>query len=203
MIKSNHWFMKNCVFSEDPVDTLRPVKPAPYEKDYIKQVISLWNSPAGRKMAMEKSRRMWMTWLFVALHTHLALTSRHGRIFFISKKEQDADELIERAKFILESIPEEKIPKAMLPTWKKTYCEIYFPELKTLIQGVPQGSDQLRQYASTAVLWDECAFHETAEETYASLAPTLLALHATGRLTIVSSVLPGTLFQKIIHDTLT
>lgn len=132
----------------------------------------------------------------------MALTTPHGQIFFVSKKEEDADELVRRAKFILENIPEEVIPKELRPQFRYTYCQLYFPDLDCYIRGIPQGADQLRQYAATAILLDEFAFMEKAEATYAALLPTTLAPNARGRLTMISTPMPNTLFHKIYKDEL-
>jgi len=121
---------------------------------------------------------------------------RHNAL--VSKKEVDADNLIERAKFIVDNIPETEIPKECLPKYKRTYTRLEFPEIKSLIQAFPSGSDQLRAYGFSGVCFDEAAFMDDCEEAYSSTMP---CIENGGRFTMISSPAKG-FFHKLVFDNL-
>lgn len=143
-----------------------------------------------------------MSWTCIPLY--LWDTIFHAGRFngFVSKKEDDAGELISRAEFIYRHIPEWRIPKELLPkiggkgTMTKSPPVLEFPELNSKLQGFPMGADQLRQFTLSGIFGDECAFWEDAEEFYAATKPTL---DGGGRMTLVSSRAPG-FFKKIVFD---
>jgi hypothetical protein len=124
------------------------------------------------------------------------MTQEGRSVAFVSKKEDDADELIRKAKFILEHIPEEEWPKELRPKWEYKYGQLFFPELNSKIQGFPQGADQLRQYTFSAIMADEMAFWEDAEQMFAASFPTL---EGGGRFTAISSPAPG-FFKRLVFD---
>jgi len=63
---------------------------------------------------------MIMSWTNIGLYLHAAMFKSDQDFAFVSKKEDDAAELVRRAEFIYDHIPEDKIPKSMLPKKKHT-----------------------------------------------------------------------------------
>lgn len=146
---------------------------------------------------------MTCSWNFISLY--LWDTIFHPGRFngFVSKKEDDAGELVERAEFIYNQIPEWRIPRALLPKIKAGKMTrqppvLEFPEINSKIQGFPQGAGQLRQYTLSGILGDECAFWEQAQQFYSASQPTL---EGGGRMTLISSRSPG-FFKKLVFDRL-
>lgn len=194
--------MSTAVFTEDEVDLRAPVKPAPVDRDYLKTLVKVWESVP--LLAVVKSRRMWITWLFIALYLHDALIHTHRRIFFVSKKEEDADALVKRAYFIYKHIPRTLWADDFLPVARYKENHLLFDEIDSSINAVASGPDQLRQYTASGVLMDEFAFWEKDRDTYTASKPTI---QGGGRVTIVSTPPPqyGTddsFFKRLCFDTI-
>lgn len=183
------------VFTLDQVDGEHPIKTLP-DREYAKAYCELWQKVP--LMAVPKSRRMTMSWFTIGLYLWDTLFHSGRFNAFVSKKEDDANELIERAKFILEHIPEDKIPKGLLPEHRSKFCLLEFPGIKSKIQGFPQGADQLRQFTFSGIFGDECAFWEQAKAFYSASFPTI---EGGGRMTLVSSPAPG-FFKQLCFDAL-
>lgn len=200
----NVWsFIRDCVFTLDQIDAVHPIKPFPVDLDYLKFLVELWSHPKHKLLAVPKSRRMTCSWSFIAAYTWDTLFNAGRFNGFVSKKEDDAGELVARAEFILEHIPEWRIPKSLLPKVKngkmsKQPPVLDFPEINSKIQGFPEGADQLRQFTLSGILGDECAFWKDAQKFYSASKPTL---DGGGRMTLISSRSPS-FFKKIVYDKL-
>lgn len=136
---------------------------------------------------------MLMTWLFCACYLWDALLNEGRLVFFQSKKEEDADRLIQRANFIYEHQP--KWVQALFPA-SYTFCHLKFYEGNSEIWGVPQGGDQIRSHTASGIFSDEMAFQPEAEDAYTGALPTV---KGGGRFTGVSSANPG-FFHYLIEN---
>lgn len=198
----NRWaFLEKCVLTLDQVSQNNPIKPYPSYLEYLKFLTSLWEHE--RLIAAPKSRRMFCSWNFISLYLHDAIFNSGRFHGFVSKKEDDAGDLIARAEFIYNKIPEWRIPRALLPRLKNGKMSkqpplMEFEEINSKIQGFPQGADQLRQFTLSGILGDECAFWDQAQAFYSASKPTL---DGGGRMTLISSRSPG-FFKKIVFDKL-
>ena len=199
---TNPWkFLRDCVNTLDQVDHANPIKPFPSYLEYTEFLAHVWQK--YKLMAIPKSRRMTCSWLFISLYTHDALFNQGRFNGFVSKKEDDAGELVGRSEFIYHKIPEWRIPNALLPRIKngkmsKQPPTLEFEDINSKIQGFPQGADQLRQFTLSGILGDECAFWEQAQSFYSASKPTI---DGGGRMTLISSRSPG-FFKKIVFDRL-
>lgn len=141
---------------------------------------------------------MKLSWICIGLYTW-DTTFRIGRHnAFVSKKEDDSNELIKKAAFILENLDYEQIPKEFIPKWELTFNKLQFPETSSILQGFPSGADQLRQFTFSGIFADEMAFWDDAEKMYSASIPTL---EGGGRFTGVSSPAPG-FFKSLVFDQL-
>lgn len=188
-------FLTECCFTKDQVDKDNPVKLIPDWK-YLKYYVRIWQK--YRLLAVPKSRRMTMSWTNIALFLHDAIFNRVRSFAFVSKKEEDAGELVKRAEFIFDHLPGERIPLELLPKKQVKAQVLAFPELDTVIQGYPMSADQLRQFTFSGILGDECAFWPDAEKFYSASYPTV---EGGGRMNLISSRCPG-FFQKLVYDQL-
>lgn len=197
--RNDPWaFITECCFTKDQVDLKNPIKKFPTDWPYLKLYCKVWQQ--HRKIAVPKSRRMTMSWINIALVLHDTIFHAVRDHAFVSKKEDDAADLVKRAEFMFDHIPEDKIPKILLPQ-KDTRAKppaLIFPELQSKIQGFPMSADQLRQFTFSGILGDECAFWEDPQKFYSASYPTI---EGGGRMTLISSRSPG-FFQRLVYDQL-
>lgn len=188
------YFCVNCVKTLDQADKVNPIKPFPKDRMDLKIYTRTWERE--RFIAVPKSRRMFMSWMNLILYTWD--TAFHiGRLNgFCSKKEDDSDELVKRAKFVLDNIDHTFLPKDLIPKYDVTFCNMKLTELNSAIVGLAQGADQARLYTFSGLMLDEAAFMDKAQETYSAAFPTL---EGGGRMTVVSSPGPG-FFKRLVHD---
>ena len=175
-------FLEHCVFTQDEVDADRPVKPAPVERPYIWTVTKIWQNES--KILVDKSRRMWISWIMLALHLHLAFTNTNRRVGIVSKKFEDACAHLKSMRFIYDHIPEQIWPKDLRPKLTEREGYIFFNEIESQIHALASGPDQARQYGFSALFFDELDFWPEAESTYGAAKPTL---QGGGKLSIVTT----------------
>lgn len=198
--KNSPWaFLEDCVYTLDQVSSTSPIKPFPTHLDYLQFLTYIWQK--HKLTAYPKSRRMVCSWLMISLYTHDTMFNTGRFNAFVSKKEENAGELVSRAEFIYQHIPTWRIPRELLPKIRsgamtKKPPVLEFEDIHSKIQGFPQGADQLRQFTLSGILGDECAFWEEAEAFYSASKPTL---DGGGRMTLISSRSPG-FFKKIVFD---
>jgi len=191
--RTDPWrFLVECVQTLDQITG--QTRPFP-EKEYLAEVTREWMEYP--LVAVKKSRRMLITWLFVALYYWKARYTGGAKIGFFARKQgeketEGSNELVWRAHFIHAHLP------ALLAPREITYAtgRLVFPDTLSEILALAQGSDQARQYTFTGVLCDEMGFWEQAMETYIALRPTA---EGGGLVTCVSSANPG-FFETIVFD---
>ena len=188
------WQYLHYVFTRDEVDPTTPIKRFPVHLEYLKFLVRIWQKK--RLLGIPKSRRMRISWTMLSLYSWCGLFQLNRHIAVVSKKEDDADELVKRIKFIVENL-DERIPREFRK-FEYRFNNLYFPETGSRIQGFPQGADQLRQYTLSDVFGDECAFWDDAEKMYSASFPTI---EGGGRMCLVSSPAPG-FFKRLIFDKL-
>jgi hypothetical protein len=201
-------FLRFCVFTQDEVDVLRPVKPAPVRPDlpqykpYLEPIVRIWQSTD--KLVVDKSRRMWISWLFLSLHLHYAFTNTNRRVGIVSKKFEDACAHLRNMKFIYDNIPDAVWPKDCRPKLRDKEGFLFFDELESTVHALASGPDQARQYGFSKLFFDEMDFWPEAEATFGAAKPTL---QGGGGLTVVSThAMQDTgvesFYKRLIHDEL-
>ena len=182
-------------FTKDEHDADTPVKRFP-RKLYIHGMLKeLCSSP---RIAIPKSRQIMITWTCIAYLVMKAVFWRHRLIFCQSKKEEDAAMLIDRAKHIYEHLPWWMKQASPL---KRALHKLPFNKLiftnGSMMWGVPQGADVLRQYTASIIFGDESAFQEKAEDAYKAAKPTV---DGGGQIILVSSANGKNFFYRICYD---
>lgn len=193
------WAVDN-VNTLDQVDKIRPIKPFPRftekrEDDYMNWYYE--RLKVEPLIALVKHRRMLITWGSLTFLTHEILHYEGRFIAIVSKKEEDADDLVQRCYFIYTNIKERK-KDLLMPEAKYKYTEMVVPELNSIIKAVPQGPDQLRQYTCSRIFGDEVITWPEARATFVAMRPTL---EGGGQVALVSTRKPG-FFKQLIEDTL-
>lgn len=190
---SDPWaFMVHAVKTVDQASgSIRPFPAHPYLETLTRE----WQD--NKLLLVPKSRRMFVTWFFVALHYWLLRYRPATTVAFISRKEgrsesEGSAELVARLKFIHDHLPPDLAPRSI----EYKFCRFKFTDTHSEVIGIGQGPDQLRQLTVTAILADEFAFWEHSKDTYIAMRPTI---EGGGRLTLVSSANPG-FFEQLIRD---
>ena len=193
-VSQDPWaFLTECVQTLDQASG--QVRPFPTHLGlYLEPLVRLWEQE--KLLLVVKSRRMFVTWLFVALHYWLARFRPATKIAFMARKEGRDDsegsaELVKRAWFI-----HEHLPPGLGCAAEYKFCRLTIPETQGEIVGIGEGADQLRQHTVTAILADEFAFWPEAYETYVAARPTL---EGGGRFVGVSTPGPG-FFKSLVMD---
>lgn len=196
-VRKDPWYWATLmVRTKDEVDRKLPVKPFPKHLEYLKFYTRIWQQ--SPRIAVPKSRRMFMSWMNIVLYLHDTIFSSGRFNAFVSKKEDDSHALVERAKFIMDNLDYSVIPKELIPQYEFKYCQLRFPQIDSKIEGFPEGADQLRQHTLSGILADEAAFWNNAQKMYSSSMPTL---DGGGRMTMISSPAPG-FFKQLVFDQL-
>lgn len=192
--KAHPWpFLIEQVLTEDPHDKAGMIKPFP-QLAYLERLVNVWFTE--RRLLVPKSRRMLVSWTFIALHVWLLLFHEREYIYFAARKEgrdesEGSLELVKRAKFVINNLRSFRPPKT-----EQKRGRIICTETHSEIVAVAQGEHQMRQLTATAIFADEFAFWEHARETYTAARPTI---EGTGRFTGVSSAHPG-FFKDLVYD---
>ena len=200
-----YYWLTNWAFTLDVHDRDNTIKAFP-KKEYLKEIVQIWLD--NNMLLIPKSRQLMMSWLFTSLY--LWDTQFHfGRLtFFQSKKEDDANDLVKRAKFVWDNEPNflkrypidgKLIPLKANPqaNGTHTYCKLSFPDINSEIRGIPEGGDVIRMHTASGILSDEMAFQPAAMNAYTAAKPTI---SSKGRFTGVSTAEDNTFFQDLCFD---
>jgi len=202
-----YYFLTTWAKTLDVHDDINPIKTFP-EKDYIERFVEVWLEE--KLLLIPKSRQMMLTWLCVGLYLWDTMFHKGKLTFFQSKKEEDADDLIKRCKFIWDNLPkflqryqEDGIFKELTcnPQNKGQHisCKMCFPDIYSEIRGVPQGGDIVRMHTLSGLFSDEMAFQNEAKSSFTAARPTI---SNGGRMTCVSTAEDNTYFQELCFDLL-
>lgn len=166
--------------------------------NYLHHIVNVWM--AEPRIVWPKSRRLITSWTIIGLHVWLARYRPGQVIAFVSQKQgqnedEGAAELIKRARFIEDHLPLEVQPRETHRTW----CRTHYPHNNSVLLGIAQGANQLRQLAITAWFGDEFAFWERGGETYSASIPALEGSGGTGRCSLVSTANPG-FMKQLVND---
>src|SRR5260221_809756 len=188
------WVMTYC-FTKDEHDASRPVKRFPRYK-YIPYILK--ELKANPRIIIPKSRQVMITWTVLSYLLWRACFNRHRLIFVQSKKEEDAAALIDRCKHMYEYLPwwQHEVSPLKRPLAKQPFNKLSFAN-GSVIWGVPQGADVLRQYTASIIFGDEFAFQDKAEEAYNASKPTI---DGGGQFIIVSSANGRNFFYRMVYD---
>ena len=202
-----YYFLTNWAYTLDVHDRENPVKPFP-EKEYLRILIDIWlKHPL---LLVPKSRQMMISWIFTALYGWDTFFHAGRLTFFQSKREDDADDLIKRTKFVWDHMPR------FLKRYYKNgsfyelrcnpqhngghvRCKMQFPDINSEIRGIPEGGDIIRMHTASGIFADEMAFQPEAKAAYTAAKPTI---SSNGRFTGVSTAEDRTFFEDLTFDRL-
>lgn len=187
------FFMRSVATTLDEHDSENPYKNFP-DHEYLEALVRLLETHPF--LAMPKSRQLMASWLVSAFGLWWAMTHHGQLILFQSKKEEDANRLIDRVWGIYERLPEHF--RRRFPA-EHSYLRITFKQSDTKIEGIPQGAHQIRSTTPSMFFSDEMAFQDEAEASYTAALPALQGARGGGRGIFVSSAAPG-FFQELVCE---
>lgn len=162
---------------KDPARRLR--KPFP-RYDYLRRLVKAFDE--HRFVIVLKPRQMLVSWLAIAFAIWIVLFRKGKRVLVVSKRQEDAYHLKERADALLANLP---------PVVASRILRIIESNKSTIalsggssIHFLPATKSIGRTFTASLVIFDEAAFHPWAEEIYTSILPTLAG---GGKLLILST----------------
>lgn len=193
--KDPYFFLTRCCYTLDEHNKEHPYSLFP-KKEYLRDLSDLFITQD--LLAIEKSRQMLVTWWACGITLWFTMFHRPvgTRVFWLSKKEKDADATLDRIKIIYDHL--DPIFKEHNPADEPfTYLKITWDKNKSGIWGLASGPDQVRQYTSSLIVMDEAAFQEKAEKVYEAVKPSLLG---GGKLMMISSPNGKEYFYRCVKD---
>lgn len=193
-------FLRYFVITQDEHDTVHPFKPLPFEAmPHLGYLADIWIY--RQLICIAKSRQVLITWLFCAILLWDTMFRRGRLNIIINKREDDADETIDRIRLIYENLPEmikSAFPAVRTPQGQLgSYCKLSFSGSNSTIRGLPQNPDAVRKNTASNLFMDEAAFIEKARECFTAALPTI---RGGGKLIIVSTPKGHNFFSKIYQD---
>jgi hypothetical protein len=176
------------------------------------ELFKLWD---GQKRALQafdeyrlnitlKARQMGLTWLALSYSNHQMIFEPGYTTVGLSKKEDDAKELVRRVKFQLENMPRwlirpHDVKKPFPITYEATALaiQLYHDGKETSrFLAMPAAKDAGRSFTANLVIIDEWAFQQWAQEIFTAAYPTINR-PTGGKVIGISTGLRGTLFEEI------
>ena len=200
-------FLINWARTLDVHDRENSIKCFP-DKEYLRLLVETWvKEPL---LLIPKSRQLMMSWLFTTLYLWDAQFHSGRLTFFQSKKSEDADDLVKRAKFVWDNEPKFLKRFYQAGVFKELKAnpqhggqhiqgKLIFPDIYSEIRGIPEGGDVIRMHTASGILSDEMAFQPEAKNAYTAAKPTI---SSKGRFTGVSTAEDNTFFEDLVFDRL-
>lgn len=145
---------------------------------HLPQVIAIWQK--HRLTVMLKSRQVGISWLVAAYALCVARQQIGSNVLVLSKGEDDAADLLDKARFIESRLP----PHLRARKGRDNRSELEFPDSRARIRALPATKDAGRSQTATLVVLDEFAFHGYAEDNFLAIKPTI---DAGGQMIVVST----------------
>jgi hypothetical protein len=177
-------FVSEFVITQDEHDKENPFKRFP-DKLMYRVITRAWEEHPV--LFIEKSRQIMVTWMFASLYLWDALFFKGRKHFLQSKRQEDADDIIDRCRTVYEHLVAQGFPglaKAKTVNDRTgTTSRLQFDN-RSVIRAIPQGPDIVRGPTSSGILSDEIAFQFEAEKAYEACLP---SIHGGGRFTAPST----------------
>ncbi|HZK34562.1 MAG TPA: hypothetical protein VFD33_04555 [Bacillota bacterium] len=173
------------------------------------QLDVLNNFLVQRLLIVLKARQLGLSWLALAYAVWRIVFFSGYQVVALSKREEDAKELVRRVKFILKNLPDFMIQekKYAQSTWKGSAWEttalsitIHHPNKQepSVFNSMTSAPDSGRSFTANLVILDEWAFQQWAEQIWSAAYPTINR-PSGGQVIGISTAKIGTLFEETWH----
>jgi len=155
-----------------------------------------------------KARQLGLSWLALAFAVHGLVFQPGYSVVALSKREDEAKELVRRVKLILEYLPpfiirkkDKNLPENYRgPTWDATttYVSVYHPDSKVpaMFTSFTSSPDSARSFTASLVILDEWAFQMYAQEIWAAAYP-VINRPTGGKVIGISTAKIGSFFEDV------
>jgi len=162
-IESPWYFMTKFVYTMERKEGIRKYPDYPYLRDLIEDLRN------ERLVVLLKSRQMLITWTVMAFLLWDCIFSSSSDNLVISKREDEAIDLLYRAKFIFNNLPD----YMRVSVGYNNVNLLEFKVQRSRIISLPSSPDIGRSYSPKKVFWDEMAFTPQSDRVFQSLQPSL------------------------------
>lgn len=147
-----------------------------------------------------KARQLGLTWLALHIAAHMMLTKQGCTVIALSKREDEAKEMIRRIVMMFDHMPQlvrrEEWYGARLESTTSDVA-ITFPNgLQSTITAFTAAEDAGRSFTANLVILDEWAFQQFADKIWKAAYPTVSSPEG-GKVIGLSTIKRGTLFEKL------
>ena len=186
------YFMFNYAYTFDETNLEEPVRRFP-RKQYL--LLMLQQMMRNQKVVVAKSRQVMISWLSCWFSLWFAISGNHRRVLIQSKKQEDADALLERVWHMYRLLPKWlKAGKA-----KPMTSRLKFFKIHSEIKALPQGADNVRSYTPSLIFMDEVQLQDEAEGAYSAAQP---MIRGGAKFLGVGTACGGTFLEKLYKDRL-
>lgn len=154
----------------------------------------------SRLTCVLKARQIGFTWLALHEAAHMMLTTRGSTVIALSRREDEAQELIRRICVIFDNMPElvrrEEWYGAKLDSTTMTATLTFPGGLESVIKAFPSAPGAGRSFTANLVILDEWGFQQYAREIWGAAFPTINR-PTGGKVIGLSTIKRGSLFEEI------
>jgi hypothetical protein len=191
-----YWAARWAKTTDAVSDASNRVRPFPIYLDYL---VHLTNEiQQNDKIAIIKSRRMFITWYILTYAVWTAWSSPHSKIIVQSRTETLVEELFKKIAHIVESMP------SFLAAPGEYACMSLKAKFKngSEIIGLASGGSKGASYTATLFIHDEIALTEeekpgTLDQLLAGALPTI---EGGGKFVLISSIRPNRYYDLICDN---
>jgi len=126
---------------------------------------------AHRELIILKARQLGISWLVAGYGLWKALSNDSAKILFLSQGEEEAWDMISKAKFIYLHLPE--FLRNFAPLRLDSRSTLTFEGMHSELKALPSTEKAGRGTDATLVVRDECAYHPYAEENFSAISPAI------------------------------
>lgn len=133
-----------------------------------REVLRIWS--AGQNTISLKARQIGWSTVVCAYALHMAIFEGPAKIIMLSKKQDDARDLVEKCKLMFERLPEWM--RARVHRTNRSVDSMVFSN-DSKIEALPSKKDPARSKSASLMVLDEWAFYDDPENAWASIKPVI------------------------------
>jgi hypothetical protein len=125
----------------------------------------------SKRVVILKARQLGVSWMVAAYALWMALFHDNANVLILSQKEDLAQDLLSKVKFMNDRLPEWLTQPVGQENLK--LLEFYSKRFHSQIKALPATKEAGRSETASVVICDEHSFHPYAQENFAAVGPTI------------------------------